>query len=68
MISSIIQALFFLSKFSPKWMSKKRNDNESMICLMLKPNQSFFVYCILSKEKNFTEKELFKEKGERRIE
>ena len=34
-----------------------------MICLMVKPNQSFFVYCIQSKEK-----ELFKEKREWRIE
>ena len=39
-----------------------------MICLMLKPSQSFFVYHIQSKEKCFIEKELFKEKGVRRIE
>ena len=44
-------------------MSKKRNDKESMICLMLKPIQSFFVYCIQSKEIFFIEKELFNEKG-----
>ena len=31
-------------------------------------SQSFFVYRIQSKEKNFTEKDLFKEKGEWRIE
>ena len=42
-----------------------------MICLTLKPGQkifqtnwSFFVYRIQSKENLFTEKELFKEKGE----
>ena len=34
-----------------------------MICLMLKPSQSFFVYCIQSKEKFLTEKKVFKEKG-----
>ena len=39
-----------------------------MICLTLKPSQSFFVYRIQSKEKNFTEKEIFKEKWEWRIE
>ena len=33
-----------------------------MICLTPKPNQSFFVYRIQSKEKKVTEKELFKEK------
>ena len=49
-------------------MSKKRNNKESMVCLTLKPNQSFFVYCIQSKEKKFTEKEVFKEKEEWRIE
>ena len=50
------------------WVSKKRNDKESMICLTLKPSQSFFVYCIESKEKKFTENELFKEKWVWRIE
>ena len=49
-------------------MSKKRNNKESMICLMLKPRQSFFVNHIQSKENLFTEKVLFKEKGEWRIE
>ena len=45
-------------------MSKKRNDKESIICLTPKPNQSFSVYCIKSKEKNFyRKKKLFKEKG-----
>ena len=39
-----------------------------MICLMPKPSQSFFVYHIRNKEKIFTEKELFKEKGELKIE
>ena len=34
-----------------------------MICLTPKLSQSFFVYCIQSKENFFTEKELFKEKG-----
>ena len=48
MINSIIQA--FLSKLSPIWVSK-RNDKESTICLTPKPSQSFFVYCIQSKEK-----------------
>ena len=35
-----------------------------MIYLTPKQNQSFFVYRIQSKEKKFTEKELFQEKGE----
>ena len=40
-----------------------------MICLILKPSQSFFVSWIQNKEKFiFTEKELFKEKAEQRIE
>ena len=30
-----------------------------MICLALKPNQSYFVYSIKSKENIFTEKEIF---------
>ena len=41
-------------------MSKKRNDKESMICLILKTKLKFLVYCIESKENFFTEKELFK--------
>ena len=49
-------------------MSKKRNDKEFMICFTLKPSQSFFVYCIQSKEKILTVKELFKGKEEWRIE
>ena len=39
-----------------------------MICLTPRPRQSFFVYRIQSKEKNFTEKDLFKESVEWRIE
>ena len=39
-----------------------------MLCLTPKPNQSFFVYRIQSKEFFFSEKELFKEKWEGRIE
>ena len=38
-----------------------------MICLKPKPSQSFFVYHIRSKEKFFTEKELFKEEEEWKI-
>ena len=34
-----------------------------MICLTLKPSQTFFVYRVQSKEKDFIEKELFKGKG-----
>ena len=49
MINTIIQAIFIL-KFSPLWVSKKRNDKESMISLTPKPNQNFFVNCIQSKE------------------
>ena len=33
-----------------------------MICLMPKPSQSFFVYHIQSKEKNFKEKVLLKKR------
>ena len=47
---------------------EKKNDKESMICLTSKLRQSCFVYHILSKEKFITDKELFKEKGEWRIE
>ena len=43
-------------------MSQKRNDEESMICLMPTPNQSFFVYHIQSKE-NFSQKKSFLRKG-----
>ena len=32
-----------------------------MICFKQKPSQSFFVYWIQRKEKEFTEKDLFKE-------
>ena len=39
-----------------------------MIWLTLKPNESFFVYLYKVKKNSFTEKELFKEKGEWRIE
>ena len=46
-------------------MSKKRNDEESMVCLTPKPSQSFFVYSIQRKKYR---KELFKEKREWRIE
>ena len=56
MISSIIQALFLLFKFSLIWVSKKRNDKESMIYLTPKPKQSFFVYRIQSKEIFLAEK------------
>ena len=38
-----------------------------MICLMLKPSQTFFVYHKEDKENFFTKKELFKEKGKWRI-
>ena len=49
-------------------MSQKKNDQVSMVCLALKPGQSFFVYSIQNKEKSLTEKEFFKEKVEWRIE
>ena len=39
-----------------------------MICLTPKPSESFFIYCIQIKKKFFTEKVLFKEKEELRIE
>ena len=69
MISSIIQGIFKKLKFNPIWVSNKRNDKESLICLTPKPSQSFFVYCKQSKENFFfTEKELFKKKGEWKIE
>ena len=48
-------------------MSKKRNNKESMICLMPQLSQSFFVYRIQSKE-IFLSKKLFKKKWEWRIE
>ena len=38
------------------WVSKKRNDKKSMICLKPKPSQSFFVNPIESKEKIFYKK------------
>ena len=49
-------------------MSKKRSDEEYMICFSPKPTQSFFVFCIEKNEKKFIEKEIFKKKGEWRIE
>ena len=42
---------FFRLKFSPMWVSKKRNNKESMIYKTPRPSQSFFVYRIQSKEK-----------------
>ena len=54
MISSIIQELFKI-KIQPNMSEQERNDKESMICLTPKPRQSFFVYCIQSKE-NFKKK------------
>ena len=39
-----------------------------MICLMLKPGQNFFVYCIQSKVISSIEKEFLKEKEELMIE
>ena len=38
------------SKFSPIWVSKKRNDKESMICLTPKPSQISFSTVYLNKE------------------
>ena len=54
------------AKGSLIWVSKKRNNKESIICLTPKTSKSFFV--CKAKKKFFTEKELFKESGERRIE
>ena len=51
-------------KIQPNMSEHKRNDKESMICLMPKPNKNFFIYCIESKENFLTEKELLKEKEE----
>ena len=48
-------------------MNKTRNDKESMISLMPKPNPCFIVSHIWSKQKN-TEKKPFKEKAEWRTE
>ena len=42
---------------------KKRNDKESMICLMPKPNQSFFVYHIQSKEIFLQKKSFLRKRG-----
>ena len=47
-------------------MSKKRNNKESLICLIPKLSQTFFVDRIQSKEKFFfffTKEELLKERG-----
>ena len=63
MISSIIQGYFFLLKFSPSWVSKKRNDKESMICLTPKPCQFLCLPYIKQRKKN-AETELFKENEE----
>ena len=46
-------------------MSKqKRNNKESMICFTLKPSQSFFIYCIQSKEKFLQKKSFLRKKDE----
>ena len=63
MISSIIRARFLKLRFGTIRVREKRNDKESMICLTPKPSQSFFVYCIQSKEKHFSGKKLFNGKG-----
>ena len=44
------------------WLSKKRNDKESMICLTPKGSKIFFDNRIQRKEKSFTENDLFKKK------
>ena len=44
-------------------MIKKRNDEESMICLTPKPSPMFFRLTYAKQIFFFTEKELFKEKG-----
>ena len=59
MISSIIPA-FFKTKIQSN-MSEQKKKWQSIYDL---PGQSFFVYCIQSKEKMFTEKELFMKKWE----
>ena len=62
MISSSIQRLFKL-KFNTIWVSKKRNNKESMICLMLKTSQSLFIWYIQSKEKILQQKSFLRKKG-----
>ena len=63
MISSIIQVLFLLLKFSPIWVSKERNQKESMVCLKTKSRQSFLVYCIQSKEEILSRKGFIRKRG-----
>ena len=60
----IIQAplYFFLWRFDPIWVSKKRKDKESTISLTPKPSHNFFVYPIQIKEINFTEKEFLRKR------
>ena len=43
----------FLIKIQSNMSDKKINDKESMICLMSKPSQSFFVYRIQRKDRFF---------------
>ena len=49
-------------------MSKKRNEKESMIFIYAKIKPNFLCLLYTKQKKFFTEKGLFKEKGERRIE
>ena len=59
---------FLKFKFSRIWVSKKQNDEESIIFLTPESNQKFFVYAIQGNEIKMAKKELFKEKWEWRIE
>ena len=54
MIISIIRVhFFFFVKIQPNMSEQERNNRKSIICLMPKPSQFFFVYRIQNKESFF---------------
>ncbi len=61
MISSIIQALFFFKKFSPIWVSKKRNDKKIYALLNIESETKFL--CLPQRKKKLQKKEFFYRKG-----
>ena len=47
----MISSHYSSTKIQDNISEQERNDKESMICLTSKPSQSYFIFCIQSKEK-----------------
>ena len=60
----LFKHIFFFNQYSAQYeWARKRNSKESIICLMLKPNQSFFVNIIQSKEKILPKNNFLRKRG-----